>query len=434
MFQGVYFVFLLFSATLGDEWPQLVIGGSKNKLASAMKPCIIPYNKEYFYFTNEVDRLKTGENINGDGKLVISVKCYSSRKIIKPSDFAVCFDGELYPTRHTCDPVQKKCAPKYDSYATIYSCTTPKGVQVSCELPAEPGTKLTVRCAHWRYKPPDVDMVREKFCQQNGEWEEHEDCSLQCGKLINKDHLNVTNNNSDASSLLFPISSVPWHATILVYLNSKWYFVCPATMISNVLVITAFSCFEKISWKILPLKISVGHNQQYQSLTEMYDVGQVYLSEERLSIALVGVREYIEFSDTVGSICVGDILSLDTRLGRMLFWNKDSKSQTLSYNECQSLKGINRVVGSNFFCNHLDNFTFSPVIIGLGLYLHDQNTNVTNLEAVLVDRSSDGEFGVYADVREEANRNFITIKTQEFGQWLLKNYNGWWRRRLKDKQ
>ncbi|XP_039281897.1 uncharacterized protein LOC120350880 [Nilaparvata lugens] len=298
MCRGVQFLLFLFIATLGDEYSRAVIRGSENMLSSGKKTCIIPDNTEYHYVTSEGDRLTTGDSIDGNGEFVVSVECFNFRKVIKPTDFAVCFDGKLYPGQHTCE---KQCAPKYDSYSTIFSCTTPKGDEVSCQLPAEPGTKLTIRCAHWRYKSPSIDMLGEKLCLQNGEWEEYKDCAPQCGLRSENDGLSSHTNK-------FKVGH--WRAVIFVYKKKRWTFLCRAAVISNVLVITALTCFGKFTSKrAFPLKVGVGkYSTNYGDYlsTNIYDVEKIYSSKLQHSITIVGVDTYIEFSDTVGNICIGD--------------------------------------------------------------------------------------------------------------------------------
>ncbi|RZF42318.1 hypothetical protein LSTR_LSTR003936 [Laodelphax striatellus] len=144
------------------------------------------FHKSYFmvvlltsFFGNKYE---PKESIEGSGQSIVNVKCYDSNKILQ-KDFAVCFDGQWYPSDHTCE--QKKCDAIYNTSTELYSCTTPEGVPVSCQQPSLPGTKITIRCDS-KYFTTDNTTIQQKICLGSGEWENWSGCEFkqkECGAI-----------------------------------------------------------------------------------------------------------------------------------------------------------------------------------------------------------------------------------------------------------
>ncbi|RZF34244.1 hypothetical protein LSTR_LSTR009369 [Laodelphax striatellus] len=404
-------------------------------MSSPKKPCKIPYSKDHYYLSFEGIRLDPNESIDGCGKVAVNVKCFDPIKLIEPDDFAVCFDGQWYPSQHTC--VQKKCAPLLDWFSTLVTCTTPKGVEGSCAEPAEPGTKVTFRCAPSRYQLPDGNVQHETVCLKGGRWEKMQHCNIVCGLDLTK-NTSVGGNNNSSSKVL---NQYFWHAVIFYLKDGEWEQLCVGTVFTSFSVITAHNCFLG-DWRDLgPLKVGVGNNSRdYRN----YAPSQVYSVEGFSSswsdppkIVILLVDRYIAFSDTVGNVCFFRLRNseLDGRNGHIVASTKDDNNfalQSLRWatnGECRSSKELSGNIQADEFCSLSNIHTFSPNDIGAGLVV--SSGGLYHFLGLLI--ASDDRIPVFLNISIGQNAQFMRNTLDSMTRWLIEKKD-WFIRRKDDSE
>ncbi|RZF40239.1 hypothetical protein LSTR_LSTR007439 [Laodelphax striatellus] len=386
-------------------------------MSTPRKPCEVTYSKNYFYTSHKGNKYDPKESIEGSGQSIVKVKCYDSNKIIR-EDFAVCFDGQWYPSDHTCE--QKKCDAIHDISTEVYSCTSPEGVPVSCQQPSLPGTTITIRCVSSRDLTPDERTTQQKICLENGEWENWTRCHLQCGLVFNND--SSTEKNNSISNALY---EHPWHAVVYLGKYGEWIQYCLGTLISNYIVITAHSCFgggfdeeageisEEIQLKIVFAKYYRDFRRKEPSTPLMFSVVKFY----RLNnILLLVVARYIEFSDTVRSVCLDHRTGkLDEGIGHIVGWGKD-ETGGLQARMTKSIK-----CESDEFCSLSKQHTFTPGDIGSGL-VYQKSDGLFYLRGVFTTFFENSKLNlqspIFTSTTDETNRNFIMKWSNRINKWV----------------
>ncbi|RZF42307.1 hypothetical protein LSTR_LSTR003925 [Laodelphax striatellus] len=419
---------VLLSSFLGDAADSEVIistSPSKNQMSIPRKACEIPVSSDYYYLSLEGNTLDTKRCYDGSGKFAVRVVCFEDSKMIRPDNFAVCFDGQWYPSKHTC--VQKTCAPVYDIYSSLHTCTNRKGVEVNCRLPAEPGTKITIRCAHWRYKFSNNNYnnitVVERFCQKSGKWQPLEVCASVCGLISNND----TSFEENGDSSLKQVNKYFWNAVIFGYRDGGWKQLCFGTVITDFLVLTAYDC---IGESIENGTVKVAFGKYFKNYSD-YDQDQVYnvLNVGRtplFPIIMLAVAEYIEHSNEVGIVCLHkpDYI-IDVEVGHIVTRGKDG-SQSVVTLQCKPSK---REIEENTFiflrCPPTNNHTFGPDELGGGLVVFRESRAI--LTGVLV--QFDGRIPIFVKIGEPQIGYYILRHIKKFEEWRKKNDKYWFIRR-----
>ncbi|RZF42317.1 hypothetical protein LSTR_LSTR003935 [Laodelphax striatellus] len=327
------------------------------------KACEIPVFDDYYYLSLEGKKLDKERCYDGSGKFAVKVVCFEDSQIILPDNFAVCFDGQWYPSKNTC--VLKTCELVYDTYSTRYTCNTPKGVEVNCRLPAEPGTEITIRCAHWRYtfhnSRQNITAIK-RFCQKSGEWQTWENCTPPCGLVSNNYTLFEENSNSS----LKLVNEFPWSAAIYGYIDDEWKQLCVGTVISLIHVLTASDCVLGMK----PGFLRVAFGKYFKNLSD-YNQDRVHVVKYALNpppyrLSILIVAEYIEFNDDVGTACLlgpGEVL--DVKLQHFVTRGKDGNQSVITLN-CQTSKQPRGNISSEdlLYCSPTSNHTFGPDELG----------------------------------------------------------------------
>lgn len=193
------------------------------------------------------------------------------------------------------------------------------GRPISCSERVLPGTTLTYFCREY-YEPASEEHAKNNWniCQQDGTWlRDVLECKPICGRM--SEIIPLIANGWQSSK------SMPWHSNLYAVDDdgddaALPSFLCGATLISEVGLITAAHCI----WDVKPANIrlalgsaKVQFNESYGSFIRRYAVKQVIIHPLYLDrygnyasdIALIEIEGFVRFSEYLLPICVD--LNLD---------------------------------------------------------------------------------------------------------------------------
>lgn len=181
--------------------------------------------------------------------------------------------------------------------------------QMSCSQKILPGTKVSYACKNSFIPKTGRDFSNDwNLCQADGTWlRDMLECKPDCGRL----KANIPNERQ----------TMPWHASIFHGEENQWpKFICGATLISEMVIVTAAHCVSKFN--IDNLRIGLGnliaefdnpddfsahfHLVQNVFIHPNYDDE---LASYESDIALIVIDEPVEFDDIISPICID--LNLD---------------------------------------------------------------------------------------------------------------------------
>jgi modular serine protease len=193
--------------------------------------------------------------------------------------------------------------------------------KVSCERNIRPGTIAEYVCRDF-YQPKSLfyKYNNRAVCQPNGQWSSDIlKCEPKCGYI--KDTIPLIVNGFTIEP-----AAVPWHATIFIRSSRKdskvvvdeYEFACGATLISELVVLSAAHCFAYVNET--SVKIAIG--KRYSNFTissdddepiaQYFDVIRIFrhpLYLDRLGnygsdIALVELNQTVMMSDDIHPACI----------------------------------------------------------------------------------------------------------------------------------
>lgn len=209
-----------------------------------------------------------------------------------------------------CDGVELFCPPILSDRLHV-SCKYVNR-EVSCEKDIMPGTIVQYTCKEFFEPQNSLHKYNNRaVCQANGQWSsEILKCEPKCGYISNTLPLIVNSHVIDPANH-------PWHATIFTRAeNGEYFFACGATLISELVVLSAAHCFVNVNEK--SVKIAVGKRSSNfttssdEPLAQFFDVEQIIrhpLYLDRLGnfgsdIALVELNQTVSLSDEVHPACI----------------------------------------------------------------------------------------------------------------------------------
>lgn len=114
--------------------------------------------------------------------------------------------------------------------------------------------------------------------------------------------------------------SWPWMVSILEYTNDEYMHFCGGSLVARNKVLTAAHCFKKIRDEKLQVKI--GLHSRYDSDKDVeiryvsrYDVNDKFDANSPVSqndIALLTLDHFVDYSDVVSPVCIGEKGQLNT--------------------------------------------------------------------------------------------------------------------------
>lgn len=183
---------------------------------------------------------------------------------------------------------------------------------ISCTERIFPGTKMKYTCKNY-YEPADERQANNDWniCQADGTWlRDMLECKPICGRL------------SEAIPLIMngweSTKSLPWHASVYAMdddADALPKFRCAATLISEVVLITAAHCI----WDLKPPKIRIAlgsskiqFNESDNLFIQRYAVKQVIMHPLYLDrqgnygsdIALIEIDGYVRMSEYMLPVCI----------------------------------------------------------------------------------------------------------------------------------
>ncbi|XP_022191301.2 uncharacterized protein LOC111049520 [Nilaparvata lugens] len=299
---------LLILIAAASVHPEVIITGGNGKMKFIKnKSCRIPDSDERYYLSFDgTRRLHPRDRIGGNGQEAVRVRCFDLTQESKAPDLVICFDGEWYPSDHRC--LVKTCSPVHNTATTVFTCTTPNGVNVACNQPVPVNTEITIQCPYAGYFTNPSGENNRKLCL-DGEWENLYMCQHQCGLVIDKPPT-----KGKAEKFEEALYHNPWHVVIYHFKDKKWSQKCVGTILSKYVIITTESCLNPIDDKatanpLKSFKVAVGqYYKDYktaQTLSRIYDIGRIFLSKKP-GIALITTKTDIEFNDIVRDVCLPD--------------------------------------------------------------------------------------------------------------------------------
>lgn len=192
-----------------------------------------------------------------------------------------------------------------------------------CDKDIQPGTVAKYSCGDFYQPTSDFHKHNdEAVCQQNGKWStEILKCEPKCGYLKAPIPLIVNGFHTDIT--------FPWHATLFMRKDNEFIFACGATLISELVVLSAAHCFATASESDVKVAIGKRHSSFTTSsdepLARFYDVARIvrhplYLDKVGnygSDIALVELNATVEFSDDIHPACIDwDLNDITSHLGR----------------------------------------------------------------------------------------------------------------------
>ena len=181
---------------------------------------------------------------------------------------------------------------------------------IACESNIKPGTVAKYSCGEFHQPASNFHKHNnEAVCQQNGKWStEILKCQPKCGYLKEPIPLIVNGFHTDIT--------FPWHATLYTRKDDEFVFACGATLITELVVLSAAHCFTNINES--DVKIVIG--KRYSNFTMFSDesLAQV-LNAARIirhplyldkignygsDIALVELNQSVALSNEIHPACI----------------------------------------------------------------------------------------------------------------------------------
>lgn len=185
---------------------------------------------------------------------------------------------------------------------------------ISCTQRILPGTKMFYSCKEY-YEPVNEMHANNdrNICQADGTWlRDMLECTPTCGRMSEIIPLIVNGWQS--------VNTLPWHASLYAVADDDGddpvpKFSCSATLISEVVLITAAHC----TWNVKPsnIRIALGSsriqfNDSDSSFIRRYAVNQVVMHPLYLDrhgnygsdIALIEIVGFVRFSELLSPVCV----------------------------------------------------------------------------------------------------------------------------------
>lgn len=192
---------------------------------------------------------------------------------------------------------------------------------IPCNEDIKPGTTAKYSCDDF-YQPTTAfhKFNDAAVCQQNGKWStEILKCEPKCGYLQTPTPLIVNG---------FPaVIAFPWHATIFVRKDGDFIFACGATLITELVVLSAAHCFVgnteddvKIAFGKLHGNITKAPDESLAVVFEVAKIIQHPLYLDKIGnygsdIAVVVLKESVKLSDEIHPACIDwDLNDITTNL------------------------------------------------------------------------------------------------------------------------
>lgn len=180
----------------------------------------------------------------------------------------------------------------------------------SCLKDVKPGTLAKYSCGEFYQPVSDFHKHNdEAVCQQNGEWStEILKCEPRCGYLKAPIPLIVNGFHSDIT--------FPWHATIYMRRDDEFVFACGATLITELVVLSAAHCVFATNES--DVKVVIGKRYSSfkissdEAFAQAFEVARIvrhplYLDKignYGSDIALVELNQSVALSDDVHPVCI----------------------------------------------------------------------------------------------------------------------------------
>lgn len=306
------------------------------------------FSLHIFFFFNSHDEFRCSQSINDqciDASLLCNkvLDCPSGedeslicQPQICPPDTFRCSHGRCIVAEAVCDNFNdclngddeadslcksKSCAdcdddalfcPPIVSSRLLVSCKYDNRV-VSCEKDIKQGTTAQYTCREFFEASSRLhEYNKHAVCQANGQWSsEILKCEPTCGYISSTLPLIVNSHVIDPAY-------VPWHSTIFIRADTdEFLFACGATLISELVVLSAAHCFSNVNEK--SVKIAVGKKSSNFTissddgpLAQLFDIEKIFrhpLYLDRLGnfgsdIALVELNQTVSLSDEIHPACI----------------------------------------------------------------------------------------------------------------------------------
>lgn len=180
----------------------------------------------------------------------------------------------------------------------------------ACEKDVKPGTVAKYSCRDFHQPASDFHKHNgEAVCQQNGEWStEILKCEPKCGYFKAPVPLIVHGFHSDIT--------FPWHATIYMRKDNEFVFACGATLITELVVLSAAHCFHAANES--DIKVVIGKRYSRfaispdETFAQAFNVARIVCHPLYLDkignygsdIALVELNQSVALNDDVHPVCI----------------------------------------------------------------------------------------------------------------------------------
>ncbi|CRK97474.1 CLUMA_CG010863, isoform A [Clunio marinus] len=280
-----------------------------------------------------IDRESVCDNfndcINGDDESDLLCKTLS------------CFNADC--TFPTCPPIK--------STRLNVKCFH-KNIQVDCDKNIQPETEAKYSCREFYQPESEFHMFNDKaICQQDGRWStEILKCEPKCGYLKESIPLIV---HGFSTEITFP-----WHATLFIKRGNEFMFACGATLITELVVLSAAHCFAHVNESEVKIAIGARHSNFTESLNKdsakYFDAQRIIrhplyldvLGNYGSDIALVELNETVTLNYEIHPACID--------------WELDDITSHLTRNQLGTIVGMG--VTENDTNSEVIRMTLLPIV------------------------------------------------------------------------